>query len=265
VSHAEPRCRLPCGAGLLARALALLAAPLLLACAPPREVLVGVAASLSEPMAAVASAYEEPRPGVRLRLALGASNVLAEQLRAGAPLDLLLSADPRVVEQLVAEGLVGAQDRARLAGNRLVVLVRRDFPGALTSPADLRAAEIRRVAVPDAAVPIGRHARDWLAARGLLAELEPRLVATADARATLAAVDAGDVDAAIAYATDARLAASARVAFEIPPDEQPAIAYEAALRSDASDEARDFFAFLAGGGATSALAAAGFPPPPGAP
>ncbi len=263
MSRTEPRSRRTCRAKRLA--LALPAAALLAACTLPREVLVGVAASLSEPTAAVAAAYQAERPGVRIHLALGASNVLAEQLRSGAPIDLLLSADPGVVDRLVDDGLVRAEDRAQLASNRIVVLVRRSFPIPLRSAADLLSAELRRIALPDAAVPIGRYARRWLAARGLLSQLDARLVATADARATLAAVDAGDVDAAIVYATDARLATSARIALEIPPAEQPAIRYEAALRSDASDEARGFFAFLAGGGATSALAAAGFSSAPGAP
>lgn len=260
MSRVEPRSSRPCGTRLLA-----LAAWLIASCAQPRDVLVGVAASLSEPLEAVASAYEAQHPGVRVRLALGASNVLAAQLRSGAPIDLVLSADPRVVARLVAEGLVRAQDRVPLASNRLVVLCRRDLPIAFAAPRDLLSAEIRRVAVPDSAVPIGGYARGWLATRGLLPMLAPRLVATADARATLAAVDGGDVDAAIVYATDARLASSARVAFAIDPAEQPAIRYEAALRSDASDAARDFFAFLAGGGATPALVAAGFSPASGAP
>ena len=247
------------------RALALLAAPLVTACGEPREVLVGTAASLSEPMTAVAAAYGADRPDVRVRLVVGASNVLAEQMRAGAPIDLLVSADPRVLDRLAADAVVEPAGRVRLAGNRLVVLVRQGLPVATASAEQLLAAQIRRIAVPDAAVPVGRYARDWLAARGLLAALEPRIVATADARATLAAVDAGDVDAAIVYATDARLAASARTAFEIAAAEQPEIAYEAALRAGAGDEARAFFAFLAGGGAARALAVAGFSPPPGAP
>jgi molybdate transport system substrate-binding protein len=257
--------REPCGAGGLVSAL-LAALPFAAACGEePRELLLGAAASLSEPMEAVAAAYEADLPDLRVRLVVGASNLLAEQMRAGAPIDLLVSADPRILDRLAADGLVEPARRLRLAGNRLVVLVR---PGLRVAPASaerLVDAEIRRVAVPDAAVPVGRYAREWLAARGLLASLEPRLLATADARATLVAVDAGDVDAAIVYATDAGVATSARVAFEIAADEQPAIVYEAALRSRAGSEARSFFAYLEAGGASRALAAAGFAPPPDAP
>jgi molybdate transport system substrate-binding protein len=216
-------------------------------------------------MALVAAAYGADHPGLRVRLVVGASNVLAEQMRAGAPIDLLVSADPRIVDRLAADAIVLPERRLRLAGNRLVVLVRPGLRVATASPEQLLAAEIRRIAVPDATVPVGRYARDWLAARGLLASLESRLVATPDARATLVAVDAGDVDAAIVYATDARLASSARVAFEIATDEQPGIVYEAALGSRAGADARSFFAYLEAGAATRALGAAGFSPPPGGP
>jgi molybdate transport system substrate-binding protein len=226
---------------------------------------VGAAASLAEPLAAIAAAYEASHPGFRVRVVLGASNVLAEQMRSGAPIGLVVCADPQIIDRLVAEGLVAPGGRRRVAGNRLVVLVRAELAGRVGSAADLARPEVARIAVPDAAVPVGRYGREWLAARGLLSALAPRLVATEDARASLAAVDAGNADAALVYATDARLARSARVAFEIPAAEQPEIAYEAALRADAGAEARSFFAFLAGPRAWQALAASGFSPPPGAP
>jgi len=245
--------------------LALLAGALLAPAGAPEEVLVGAAASLAEPMAVIASGYEAAEPGARVRLVLGASNVLAEQLRAGAPLDLLISADPQLVERLAGEGLLAADGRRRIAGNRLVVVVRAELAGRLSGASDLARPEIHRIAVPDAAVPVGRYAREWLERRGLLAELAPRLVATADARATLAAVDSGNADAAVVYATDARLVSSARLAFEIPAVEQPAIAYEAALRAGAGAAARGFFAHLGGAEARRILASAGFAPPPGAP
>jgi molybdate transport system substrate-binding protein len=225
---------------------------------------VGAAASLSEPIAAIAAGYEARHPGVRVRLVLGASSALAEQLRAGAPLAVLVAADPAITAGLAAEGLVEAEPRPRIARNRLALLVREELAPRFAGPAELDGAAIRRIALPAAAVPIGRYAREWLAGRGLLAAVEPRLVAVAHARAALAAVDAGDADAAIVYATDARLATSAR-SFEIPDAEQPEIAYEAALRTGAGPRAREFLAFLASDEAGRALAAAGLLPPRGVP
>ena len=99
---------------------------------------------------------------------------------------------------------------------------------------DLFGSEVRRIALPGEAVPLGRYARDWLRAHGLESELDERVVLTEHARATLSAVELGQVDLAIVYATDARLARRAQLVYEIPPNEQPTIRYgAAAIRRDA--------------------------------
>jgi len=247
------------------RTTALVAALLgLLAATPERELAIAVAASLAEPLEELAAAYQTAHPGARVRVAIGASNVLAEQLRAGAPFALLVSADSALLDRLAAEGLVEPGSRRRLAGNRLVVLARDGLDAPLATAADLAGPAIRRIAVPDGAVPLGAYARAWLATHGPWSALAPRLVATEHARATLSAVEAGHVDAAIAYATDARQARRARVAFVIADTEQPRIVYEAALRTGAGEEARRLLAWLAGPEAARRLRAAGFAPPPGA-
>ena len=49
---------------------------------------------------------------------------------------------------------------------------------------------MHRIALPSPVVPLGRYARSWLQARGVLDAVSPRLVVTEHARATLAAVEA---------------------------------------------------------------------------
>jgi molybdate transport system substrate-binding protein len=227
------------------------------------ELLVGAAVSLVRPTTGIARAFEAARPGTRVRLTFGASNVLAQQVRAGAPMGVLLSADERIVVALREEGLVPAGAVRTLASNRLVVVQRPDAAFRLTGPGDLDRPELRRIAIPEHAVPVGRYARDWLEARGLLEMLRPRIVATEHARATLAAVDHGHADAAVVYASDARLARSARVAFAVPAAEQPPIVYAAARLVDAPrpDLGDAFLAFLDGPEARAQLAEAGFAAP----
>lgn len=240
---------------------ALLAALLAALPAQAGDLLVGGAVSLREPLTEIASAFEQLEPGRRVDLAFGASSFLAAQVRAGAPIDVVVSADARIVEALVADGLVAPGDTTDVAFNRLVVLTSRWADAQPRAAEDLLDPALRRIAVPDGAVPVGRYAREWLRACGLLDRLEPRLVRTEHARATLAAVEQGHVDAAIVYATDARLARSARVAFEIPDAEQPRIVYAAARVRGAGSDAPRFLAFLGGPGARQALAAAGFGTP----
>jgi molybdate transport system substrate-binding protein len=225
------------------------------------EILVAAAVSLREPLREIGERFERVRPGTRVGLSFGASSVLAAQVRAGAPIDLLVAADERIIDALEAENLVAR--RLDVAGNRIVVIQASGAAPPLVGPDDLARPGLRRIAVPAHAVPVGRYAREWLALRGLLESLEPRIVQTEHARATLAAVDAGDADAAIAYATDARLARSAHVAFEVPAAEQPRIVYTAARVAEARHpEGADLFlAFLGGHEAREVLAAAGFSAP----
>jgi molybdate transport system substrate-binding protein len=139
-------------------------------------------------------------------------------------------------------------------------MIAEDLEIPVDGPEDLARPEVRRIATPELAVPVGRYAREWLRRRGLLERLAPRLVPTEHARATLAAVDHGQADAALVYATDARLARSARIGFEVPDAEQPRIVYAAARvrGSTRRSGADDFLAFLGGEASRDALRAAGF-------
>ena len=241
------------------RALALLLGVLPLAGgAGAGELLVGTAVSLREPMTKVARLYEAEHPATRVRVSLGASNILAVQIRAGAPLDVFVSADEELVDGLQADGLVAA--RFALVRNRLVVIEAGDAEFHLEGPEDLARPEVRYIAIPEYAVPVGRYAREWLRTRGLLERLRERIVPTEHARATLAAVDYGHADAAIVYATDARVARSAIVAFAVAEEEQPRIVY-AAARVSSTPAAREFMAFLRGSTALRAFEAAGFAAP----
>ena len=225
------------------------------------ELVAAGAVSLREPLTAIAQEFESRHPPTRVLLTFGASSTLAAQVRAGAPVDVFVSADPRLVDRLEAEGLVAAGARRDVARNRLVVVAAPGLRAPLHRAEDLLAPGIRRIAMPAASVPVGRYAREWLAARGLLVALEDRLVQTEHARATLAAVDAGHVDAAVVYATDARAARAARLAFRVPHAEHPRIVYTAARLARAGPSADALLAFLAGEQARRLLAAAGFEAP----
>ena len=229
------------------------------------ELLVAAAASLREPVERLADEFETGHPDTTVRLSFGASSALGVQIRLGAPVDVFLSADPRIVDELQRRGLVTAGDRFAFASNRLVVVRRANGGPPLAGPEDLLQPEVQRIAMPTEAVPVGHYARQWLARRGLIEALTPRLVATEHARATLAAVEAGHADLAIVYATDARMARRAEIAYRIPDAEQPSILYVAA-RLGAGDGLRagdDFLRELRGAAGARVLREAGFGPVPG--
>jgi molybdate transport system substrate-binding protein len=229
------------------------------------ELLAAAAVSLREPLEAIARRFEAGHPGTRVQLAFGASSALAAQARAGAPFDVFLAADEESLDALASAGLLRAGSRKAIAGNRLVVIASAELRAPLEGAADLARPEVRRIALAERTVPVGHYAREWLARKGMLETLGPRIVSTEHARATLAAVDLANAEAGIVYATDLKAARSARVAFTPPAGEQPRIVYLAAQLSGARAPAlaSSFLAALSDPAARADFEAAGFPPPPG--
>lgn len=224
---------------------------------PGDELRVAAASSLREPLERIAARFDSQRSDVRVQLGFGASSVLAAQVRAGAPVDVLVSADSLIADRLEREGL--AAERSTVAHNRLVVVAREGGP-RIEAPRDLAGPEVERIAIPEYAVPVGRYAREWLGRHGIAEAVLERAVRTEHARATLAAVDQGLVDLAIVYVTDASLARRAHVALAIPDADQPRIDYVALVLADARRPAlaRAFLDFLRGAYAEKVLADAGF-------
>lgn len=193
------------------------------------------AASTSDALLALAKLSRES-----VRFSWGSSGDLARQIEAGAPTDLFLSADRARVDRLEKSGHIAA--RRDLLRNRLVVVVAKESTATIAGPRDLAA--LKRIAVGDpVTVPAGAYAKEWLERSGAWAEVSRNLIPTLDVRAALAAVESGHVEAAIVYRTDARIARSARVAFE--PTEQPDIVYPLAITSRARRAPADAFVALA--------------------
>lgn len=195
---------------------------------------VSAAASLTDALDTLAARYEQEKPGIRVRLNLGASSTLARQIAAGAPADVFISAHPQWGSYLKARG-IGEEVDFPLQ-NRLVVVGLRDRELPTL-------AEAGRIAVGDPEhVPVGVYAREWLECEGLWPEVAPRIVPSLDTRAALLAVRTGAVDLAIAYASD--VAALPEMASHSFPASRchPDIRYAATVFS--SQEGERFVEFL---------------------
>ena len=225
-----------------------------------KPITVSAAVSLTDALSAIAETYgREGRGGVRFNFA--ASNVLARQIVAGAPVDLFISADEAQMDAVAAAQLLTDGTRVDLLRNQLAIVVPNDRPRTLTRPRELTSAAFRRIAIGDpAAVPAGVYAKAWLEKEGLWEELASRMVPSGSVRAALAAVESGAADAAIVYRTDARVALKATVAYVVARDRGPRIVYPAALvrGSPAQAEARRFLDYLRGGTAARIFERFGF-------
>jgi molybdate transport system substrate-binding protein len=216
------------------------------------------ASSTADAMRDVAEAFEAAT-GTPVRLSTAASNTLAFQILAGADADLFLSASPGWIDAVAAEGRV--KERTPLLGNALVLVVPRGAQSPPRSPSALSAEAITHVALAGERVPAGQYAEAALAHAGVLESLRAggRLARGEDARLTLAYVEAGEAEAGVVYATDARASAAVDVVYTFPPESHPPILYPLARLSDDA-RARAFFTFAKSAEARALMARHGFVP-----
>jgi molybdate transport system substrate-binding protein len=216
-----------------------------------------LAAASTEGAVLEAVAGFEQRSGSTVSVSTGGSNALAQQVIAGAPAQLFLSANQQWADAVAAEGLVVAS--VPLLSNRLVVVVPLGNPAGIRGLEDLTADRVDRVAIAAESVPAGIYAHDALASLFLLEELEAgkKLVRGQDVRQTLAFVERGEVDAGVVYRTDAAVSQSVEVIEVIDLALHDAIVYPLMLLVD-NDRARSLYDFLQTDAALEAFERHGF-------
>ena len=231
------------------------------------QVTIFAAASLTESLREIASAYSRTAPE-RIVFSFGGSSTLARQIEEGAPADIFFSADEVQMGRLQAKGLIEAATRTNLLSNSLVIITATVDGASVHRPEDLASASVHRVALGDPkAVPIGVYAREFLERKGLWAAVSPKVVSTESVRAALAAVESGNADASIVYKTDALISNQVKTAYVVPEGDGSAIHYPAAVvkRAKSESAARAFLQYLASPDARKIFARHGFitvPPVP---
>lgn len=214
---------------------------------------------------------------VGLRVRADATSRIVPQLEAGAPADVLVTADRAWMDRAIELGVVSAGTARRIASNRLVLFERVDgatsgsgagmpsapaptlvATGVAATLADLgarvRAGPLLALASPD--VPLGRRSREVLSA----AEVEGvRSVSLGSARAVLGTVALGEVPYGIGYATDVLAEPDLRVIARIAPElHTPAEVWAGPVATSDRPEAGAFVAELAGVRGRDVFTALGF-------
>lgn len=248
----------PAPVPLLLVPLAVLAA----ACAPgggergaTGTITVLAAASLTEAFGEIGRQFEAAT-GTRVTFSFDASSTLVAQVEAGAPADVLATADETTMGQAIDAG--AAQDPVVFAHNRLTMLVAAGNPQRIGSLADMARPGLSVVlCTPE--VPCGRFGAQVLVRAGVAVKprsLEPNV------KGVVAKVRLGEADAGIVYTTDARSAGPEVAAVDIPVDQNVLAAYPiATLRaSPHPDLAAAFRDFVVSGAGRQVLGGSGFLP-----
>ena len=252
---------------------------LALACAPAGQrsgdaentLTVFAAASLAESFQALATAFEDDHPGVRVAFNFAGSQTLRTQLEHGAEADVFASANWQHMAQVKESGLLGNVPEY-FAANRLAVAVPVDSD-AVQALADLAHPGVS-IAIAAEEVPAGAYTReslDLLAASDAFsgdyasAVLSNVVTNETSVRGVAQKVALGEVDAGIVYETDALAAQYAHAirTLEIPLQFNPAAQYPIATLSttDELETALEFIKFIQGDSGQAILREHGFVPP----
>ncbi len=216
------------------------------------EVRVFAAASLADALREIAANYKEDK----IIFNFAGSSTLARQIEEGAPADLFISADEETMDALQKKNLIAVDTRTSLLSNTLVIVV---AGAGVSMPHDLARVHTLALAEPST-VPAGIYAKKYLQKIGIWDRVAARVIPTENVRGALAAVEAGNADAAIVYKTDALASRKVRIAYEVPRDEGPVISYAFAATAEAENgpAARRFLEYLASEAALDGFRRHGF-------
>jgi len=224
------------------------------------EILVSAAASLTDVLKVIASGYQAKSKHT-VKFNFGPSNGLARQIEEGAPADIFFSADLPQMDILEKNGRLEPGTRKNVLSNQLVIIVPVDSKLALSSPKDLLKPDVKRIALAEpTSVPVGVYSRKYLSDEGLWDQVKSKVVPVQDVRATLAAVESGNVEAGFVYKTDAAVSKKVKIVYEVPIDKGPKITYPVAIvkESKHKDAARDFISYFSAPAAKDAFKKSGF-------
>jgi molybdate transport system substrate-binding protein len=227
---------------------------------PNTNLLVSAAASLKEALEEVKPLYQQNQPNIKISYNFGASGALQQQIEQGAPADIFISAAKKQVDALEKKGLLVPGTRANLANNRLVLVVPKGTVG-ITSFYNLTDAKIKKIAVGEPrSVPAGQYGEQVFKKLGIFEKVKPKLVLANNVRQVLAAVESGNADAGLVYATDAKISDKVKIVVAADDKFNSPIVYPMVVVKSSKNvpAAKEFVEFLSGSQVKAVLKKYGF-------
>lgn len=221
--------------------------------APKVELTVLAASSLTESFTQLGKNFEAAHPDIKVAFSFAGSQDLVAQITSGVKADVFASASKSYMDALVEKGLVDKDAAKTFAGNKLVVVCRKDL-SPMPAFADLGSKKLLLV-IADETVPVGKYTLtmlDKVEKAGAIPGFKEKFLANVVSKETnvklvLQKVVLGEADCGIVYTTDALTADQTKIATVAVPDEYnvPASYPAAALLGSAHpSEAKQFMYYI---------------------
>ncbi len=219
---------------------------------------VFAAASLTEVYDNLEKSFEKSHPNVDVVVTTDGSSKLVDQIKNGAPADVLATADEKNMKKATDEGLMDGEATI-FATNELTIAVQPGNPKGITGLKDLTKGDIKavRCAVP---VPCGNVSEKVLKDAGTTVKFVSEETSVSD---VLGKVTSGEADAGLVYVTD--VARSDGKAESVTMEEAAAhrTNYPIGVTKDSKNKelAKEFIALVTGEEGQKVLGDAGFGKP----
>lgn len=226
------------------------------------EVTVFAAASLKTALDEVAVGWQVAT-GHSVVISYAGSSQLAQQIEAGAPADIFISAAVDWMDMLETNGRILPDSRVDLLGNSLILVAHDATLAPVVIGPDLDLAGMLgdgklAMALVDA-VPAGVYGKEALTTLGLWDAVEPSVAQAENVRAALALVATGEAPFGIVYTSDAVAEPGVSVIGTFPAESHAPIIFPAALIADSTVAvAADFLDYLSSDPAKAVFEAQGF-------
>ncbi len=196
--------------------------------------------------------------GGQVRFVFGSSGMLGQQIENGAPYDLFLCANEKIVRDLAEKERLVPDSVTAYATGRLGLWGARGTPSGLAALAD-PAVRMIAIANPEHA-PYGAAARAMLERAGLWNSLQPKIVLAENVRQAYEYAHTRNADVVITSWTLLKAEPGAKL---LPENDYPSIRQFTGVVKGAQheSEARSFLRFLLGTSGQAILQAGGLFPP----
>ncbi|MEH2328807.1 molybdate ABC transporter substrate-binding protein [Nostoc sp.] len=224
------------------------------------SILVSAAASLKEALEEIKPLYQQSQSNINISYNFGASGALQQQIEQGAPADIFISAGKKQMDALEEKGLLLPGSRTNLANNRLVLIVAQDVVG-INSFYNLTDSKIKKIAIGEPrSVPAGQYGEQVLKKLKLYDRLKSKFVFANNVRQVLAAVESGNAEAGLVYATDAKISNKVKVVVAADDKFHSPIVYPVAIIKSSKNPsaAKEFVQYLSGSEVKTVLRKYGF-------
>lgn len=228
------------------------------------SILIGAAASLTDSMKEISTAFMKEKNGADVQLSFAATGKLRAQIEKGAPIHVFASASESFGGKKDVSDILDTASIKIMCYNCLVLAVNKNFQdaGEKIDPAGFIMSEkIKKLAIgtPEY-VPAGNYAKMKMTEMGIWEKASGKMIFANNVRQALAWLESGEVDAAFIYRTDAYISSKVKIVSEFPIVNGKKIIYPVALTKLGKDNplAASFEDFVLSGKSKAILEKHGF-------